>query len=160
MSQAPGSVARLRRPLPSIVPITAVFALAAALAVPSFTTGPNLSNVGQQAAILLMLSMPMTLVIMSEGLDLSAGALLSLCSVVLAEALVAGAGLPLALLASVLVGLAFGVFNGVLISGLSLPPFVVTLGTLGIAQGAALVWAAAFSLDGRAKRPRRHRRGR
>ncbi len=139
MSQAPGSVARLRRPLPSIVPITAVFALAAALAVPSFTTGPNLSNVGQQAAILLMLSMPMTLVIMSEGLDLSAGALLSLCSVVLAEALVAGAGLPLALLASVLVGLAFGVFNGVLISGLSLPPFVVTLGTLGIAQGAALV---------------------
>jgi ribose transport system permease protein len=139
MSQAPGSVMRRSRPLPSIVPITLVFALASGFAVPGFTTGPNLTNVGQQAAILLMLSMPMTLVIMSEGLDLSAGALLSLCGVVLAKLLAAGVGLPLALLASVGVGFLFGLFNGVLVSVLTLPPFVVTLGTLGIAQGAALV---------------------
>ncbi|MCC6610334.1 MAG: ABC transporter permease [Burkholderiales bacterium] len=139
MSRAPGAVVRRQRPLPSIVAITALFAVAASLAVPGFTTGPNLTNVGQQTAILLMLSMPMTLVIMSEGLDLSAGALLSLCGVVLAKLLVAGSGLPLALLASVAVGFAFGIFNGVLVSVLTLPPFVVTLGTLGIAQGAALV---------------------
>jgi len=136
---APGAVTRRPRLLPSIVPITAVLAIAAALAVPGFTSGPNLSNVGQQAAMLLMLSMPMTLVIMSEGLDLSAGALLSLCGVVLAKVLVAGAGLPLALLASMGIGLVLGLLNGVLVSVLTLPPFVVTLGTLGIAQGAALV---------------------
>lgn len=148
MSRAPGAVIRRPRPLPAIVAITAIFALASGLAVPGFTSGANLTNVGQQAAILLMISMPMTLVIMSEGLDLSAGALLSLCGVVLAKLLAAGVGLPVALLASVVVGLAFGLFNGVLISVLTLPPFVVTLGTLGIAQGAALVITDGNSVTG------------
>ena len=148
MKQAPGAVIRRPRPLPAIVFITAVFVLAAALAVPGFTSGPNLSNVGQQAAILLMIAMPMTLVIMSEGMDLSAGALLSLCGVVLAKLLAASVGMPLALAAAVAVGLTFGLLNGVLVSVLTLPPFVVTLGTLGIAQGAALVITDGNSVTG------------
>lgn len=127
------------RSLPSIVAISIVVALGAAFGVNGFSSSGNLVNIGLQASILLMLSMPMTLVILSEGLDLSAGALLSLCGVVLAQMMASGVGVIPALSAAIGVGLAFGLINGALIALLGLPPFVVTLGTFGIAQGVALV---------------------
>ncbi|MFM0383205.1 ABC transporter permease [Paraburkholderia dipogonis] len=109
------------------------------LGVPGFASSGNITNIGLQVSILLMIAMPMTLVILSEGLDLSVGALLSLCAVVFAQALGLGWGIALALCASVAVGMLTGLFNGALIAKLGLPPFVVTLGTLGIAHGVALV---------------------
>ena len=136
---AAATVARRARPLPAILPIGIVVTVIAAVAVHGFPSPRNLGNLGLQASILLMLAMPMTLIIMSEGLDLSAGAVLSLCGVVLAEALATGHGLAAGLALSLAVGLAFGTLNGVLVALLRLPPFVVTLGTLGIAQGASLV---------------------
>ncbi|HEY9278979.1 MAG TPA: ABC transporter permease [Eoetvoesiella sp.] len=142
------TVLRRSRPLPSIVAICIALTLGSALLVNGFTLTPNLTNIGLQASILLMLSMPMTLVIMSEGLDLSVGALLSLCSVVLAQSLVAGHGIMFSLGLSMLVGLAFGLFNGALVALLALPPFVVTLGTFGVAQGAALVLTDGNSVAG------------
>jgi ribose transport system permease protein len=147
--QAPAlAVARRSRPLPAIVPIGLAVVMLAILAVHGFASARNATNLGLQAAILLMLSMPMTLVIMSEGLDLSAGAVLSLCSVAMALALVAGHGLALSLALSIGVGAAFGLGNGALISLLGLPPFVVTLGTLGIAQGMALVLTDGNAVSG------------
>src|SRR5437899_2040388 len=128
-----------KRPLPAIVATTALLLLVSALGVPHFVAAGNVLNIATQASILMMIAMPMTLIILSEGLDLSAGALLSLCSVCFALALGAGLGLGIALALSVFVGLSFGALNGVLISKLRLPPFVVTLGTFGIAQGTALV---------------------
>ena len=146
---APGTAARKRgRPAPSIIPIAVVLALAAALGVHGFVSARNVGNIGLQASILLMISMPMTLAIMSEGLDLSAGAVLSLCSVVLAQVLAAGHDLPAALLASIAVGLVFGLGNGAIIALLRLPPFVVTLATLGIAQGIALVLTDGNAVSG------------
>lgn len=142
------SVHRHARPLPSILPIGLLLMAAALLAVHGFASARNLANLGLQASILLMLSMPMTLIIMSEGLDLSAGAVLSLCSVVMAELLAGGHSLPAALAASVGVGLVFGMGNGALISLLGLPPFVVTLGTLGIAEGASLVLTEGNAVSG------------
>ena len=89
---------------------------------------------------------------MSEGLDLSMGAVVSLAGVVLATLLMNGRSLPAASAAAIGVGAAFGLANGVLVVGLGIPPFVATLGTLGIAQGLALV------ADGRPERRRRRRR--
>lgn len=142
------TVMRRSRPLPSVVVICIALAAGSALLVKGFTLTPNLTNIGLQASILLMLSMPMTLVIMSEGLDLSVGALLSLCSVVLAQSLLWGHGIVFSLGLSMLVGLLFGLFNGVLVAHLALPPFVVTLGTFGVAQGAALVLTDGNSVAG------------
>lgn len=133
------SVIRKRRPVPSIVAASGVLAVAAMLGVPGFASSGNITNIGLQVSILLMIAMPMTLVILSEGLDLSVGALLSLCAVVFAQTLGLGWGIALALCASVAVGMLTGLFNGALIAKLGLPPFVVTLGTLGIAHGIALV---------------------
>jgi ribose transport system permease protein len=101
-----------------------------------------------QASILLLLALPMTLIIMSEGLDLSMGAVLGLSGVVLALILSGGGSLPAALGAALAVGAAFGAANGLLVVGLNIPPFVVTLGTLGIAQGVALVVTGGHSVAG------------
>jgi ribose transport system permease protein len=148
MNAQGAAVKRRARPAPAIIAIAAVLALAAVLGVHGFDSARNVSNLGLQASILLMIAMPMTLAVMSEGLDLSAGAVLSLCSVVLAQALAAGHELGLALIASIAVGLGFGLGNGAIIALLRLPPFVVTLGTLGIAQGIALVLTDGNAVSG------------
>jgi len=113
-----------------------------------FLSSANLVNVGMQSAILLMIALPMTLIIMSEGLDISLGAVLTLCSVVLALMLVRGNGLPVALAAAVAVGLLFGLANGWLVSVVNMPPFVATLGTYGMAQGLALAVTDGQSVVG------------
>src|SRR5580765_9086480 len=89
-----------------------------------FATVANALNIGVQSSVLLLLALPMTLVIMSEGLDLSMGAVLSLAGVVLATLLMNEHSLSVGLAAAAGVGLAFGVANGVLVVTLGLPPFV------------------------------------
>ena len=113
-----------------------------------FATAANVLNIGVQSSVLLLLALPMTFVIMSEGLDLSMGAVLSLAGIVLATLLMNGRPLSAALTAAVGVGGAFGLANGLLVVSLGLPPFVATLGTLGIAQGLALVATGGQSVVG------------
>jgi ribose transport system permease protein len=113
-----------------------------------FATLPNILNVGVQSSVLLLLALPMTLIIMTEGLDLSMGAVLSLAGVVLATLLMNGHSLTGAIAAAAGVGLAFGIANGLFVVTLGLPPFVATLGTLGIAQGLALVLTGGQSVVG------------
>src|SRR4026208_1772213 len=113
-----------------------------------FASLPNVFNIGIQSSILLLLALPMTFIIMTEGLDLSMGALLGLTGVILASALVHGNSLAVAFAAALGVGLAFGIVNGLLVVKLALPPFVATLGTLGIAQGLALVITEGESVVG------------
>ena len=137
--KGPRSTVRRKRPLPSIVWVSVALAALAAIGVPGFATRGNVSDIGLQVAMLVVIAMPMTLVILSEGLDLSVGALLSLCGVVLAQTLAMGAGIVPALLAAAAVGVLAGGVNGMLIARLGLPPFVVTLAMLGIARGMALV---------------------
>ncbi|TSA00058.1 MAG: ABC transporter permease [Rhodocyclaceae bacterium] len=104
-----------------------------------FLTGPNLHNIGLQSVILLILALPQTMIIMTEGCDIAAGAVLTLASVMLAWVLVHDGSLPLALAAAMATGLIFGLANGTLVALLKMPPFVVTLGTMGVAQGLALI---------------------
>ncbi|MCX7156677.1 MAG: ABC transporter permease [Rhodocyclales bacterium] len=113
-----------------------------------FLSAGNLLNVGQQSVILLMLALPMTLIIMTEGLDISMGAVLTLAGVMLAWVMVRYGSLPLALAASLATGLAFGIVNGSLVALLKMPSFVVTLGTMGAAQGLALIVTDGQSIVG------------
>jgi len=122
----------------------AVFALAGR----NFLTPGNLVNIAMQSTILLLLALPMTLIILTEGLDLSMGAVLTLCNVVLALVAVKTGALAPALAAALAVGLAFGLLNGTLVAALRIPPFVATLGTLGVAQGLALVVTDGQSVVG------------
>ena len=79
----------------------------------------------------------MTYVIISGGIDLSVGSIVALASVTAALVLHAGHGLYVSLLAAVVTGLVCGVYNGLLINLLRLPPFIATLGTMGFYRGLA-----------------------
>jgi ribose transport system permease protein len=127
-----------------LVLLSALFAMVA----PGFLSAANLSNVLVQSTILLMIALPMTLIIMTEGLDLSVGAVLTLASVVLALTVVATGSFILSLATALAVGLAFGVLNGFLVAWMAIPPFVATLGTLGAAQGLALIVSDGQSVVG------------
>ena len=138
---------RLAR-IPGVAFLLVVLGILFGIFAGGFASLPNLLNIGIQSSTLLLLALPMTFIIMTEGLDLSMGAVLGLTGVVLASALVAGNTLIVAFAAALGVGLAFGIANGLLVVKLGLPPFVATLGTLGIAQGIALVMTGGESVAG------------
>lgn len=99
-----------------------------------FLTGPNLSLVVQQVMVVGTLGIGQTLVILTAGIDLSNGAVMALGTVVMTSLAVnAGVPAPIAIVIGLLVCGAFGVLNGLLVTRLRLPPFIVTLGTLNIA---------------------------
>ena len=115
---------------------------------PGFLSPANISNVLVQSTILLMLALPMTLIIMTEGLDLSMGAVLTLTSLFVAIVSLATGSMLIGVAAAVMVGLAFGTLNGWLVSVIGIPPFVATLGTLGMAQGLSLIVSDGQSVVG------------
>ena len=98
-----------------------------------FMTATNLSLVLQQVTVIAMLALGQTLIILTAGIDLSAGAIAVFSSILMANlATKAGFPGPLALLAGFGLGTAMGLANGFLVTRLRLPPFIVTLGTLTI----------------------------
>lgn len=143
-----GRAGALVQSVPGAAWLLLALCLAFGTAAPDFWGIANLRNVLLQATILLLLALPMTLIILTEGLDLSMGASLSLCTVVLAVVQIGSGSVVLGFAAALLVALAVGLTNGVLVAAFELPPFVVTLGTLGAAQGLALVAAEGRSTMG------------
>ncbi len=103
----------------------------------TFLSGFRLALIAKQTAIVGMGALGMTVVIVSGGIDLAVGSLLALCSVVLAAALRAGLDPVLALGLTLAAGTAAGALNGILITGLRLVPFLVTLGTMLLFRGVA-----------------------
>src|SRR5712671_7335404 len=131
-------VSGLSRTVPGAAYLLAILIVVFTIFGSGLATTANVLNIGVQSSVLLLLALPMTLIIMTEGLDLSMGAVLSLAGVVLATLLMRQHALGVAFAGAIGVGLAFGVANGLLVVTFGLPPFVATLGTLGIAQGLAL----------------------
>ena len=115
---------------------------------PHFLTVANLLNIAQQTAINAVVAVGMTYVIISGGIDLSVGSIVALAGVTLGWALQEGQPLPLALGIAVLVGAGCGLINGVIVSWGGLPPFIVTLGMMSIARGAALLFTEGRPVSG------------
>ena len=109
------------------------------LGTPGFFTAANLTNVALQVAVLIIVALGMTLVILTEGIDLSLGPVLGLCGVAASLMVVAGYPLISAVAVAIGIGIAMGTLNGSLIAVAGMPPFIVTLGTFGIAQSIATV---------------------
>jgi inositol transport system permease protein len=112
-----------------------------AITSPPFRTWSNFRNVLEQISINGIMAVGMTLVIITAGIDLSVGSVLALSAVVATSFAHPGAHpliVPLAM--GVLTGLACGAVNGILIAKQRLAPFIVTLGMMTIARGAALVY--------------------
>ena len=102
-----------------------------------FATPGNLEIMLLQTAVVATAALGMTLVIASGGIDLSVGAQIALATVTLASLLARGWSPAAALLATVAGGMACGGLIGGLVTGLRLPPFIVTLGMWGGLRGLA-----------------------
>ncbi|MBL9210476.1 MAG: ribose ABC transporter permease [Opitutaceae bacterium] len=124
-----------------------------------FLTPDNGWNILRQISVNLCLSVGMTLVILSGGIDLSVGAILGLAGAVAAGVLKQGLAVPGtdlwlefttsgAILTGIAVGGAAGWANGFAITRFSLPPFVATLGMLSIARGLTMLWTGGFPITG------------
>jgi len=115
----------------------------------NFITASNISLIFLQAATRAILATTMMLVIISGGIDVSVGTVMSLCMVVMGVAVING-GVPLVVgfVIAVATGVVAGLANGLLIAYARLPAFIVTLGMLGIAQGLALTISNGRSLYG------------
>jgi ribose transport system permease protein len=98
----------------------------------------NLRNVAMQAAPIALIALGAFVVLLSGGIDLSAGFAVGLCAVVMAQRLAAGDGLVVALLVGLGVALAIGLVNGLLVGVARVPPFVATLATMVMVQGVTL----------------------
>ena len=98
----------------------------------------NILNIVRQTSIISIIAIAMTFVICAGELDLSVGALVGLTSLTCAMALSSGYGIPGALGAGLGTGALFGLANGLLVSRLSIPSFIVTIGTSSVANGVAM----------------------
>ena len=131
--------------------LVALLAVFAAARPASFATVPNLRNVATDASTLLVVAVGMTFVIITSGIDLSVGSVLVFSGVIAAKVMEVFGGqslgvILLGLLACLLSGLGWGVVNGVVISKGRIPPLIVTLGTLGMALGAAQLITGGVNL--------------
>jgi ribose transport system permease protein len=164
VAEPPGDAAATRAPAPPrtrvltlgdiagresgglVVLLVAVGALT--LASNEFLTGGNLSNLARQVAIFGIIAVGQLLVILTAGIDLSVGSVLGLSGAVTAQLLVAGLVAPVAILVGLAIGGALGLANGLLVTRFKLPPFIATLGMLGIARGVVLVITDAKTVQG------------
>ena len=114
-----------------------------------FLQPSNISLILQQTAVVGTLAVGQTIVILTAGIDLSCGAVMVLTSIVMAK-LSAEQGVPgpLALLAGFALGTACGLLNGLLVTRVKLPPFIVTLGTMSIFFALNLWYSASATIRG------------
>ncbi|WP_327105061.1 ABC transporter permease [Nonomuraea glycinis] len=129
-----------------VVLLVAIGALT--LASDEFLTANNLSNLARQVAIFGIIAVGQLLVILTAGIDLSVGSILGLSGASTAQLLVAGAPILASILLGVGIGTGLGLVNGLLVTRALLPPFIATLGMLGIARGMVLVSTDAQTIQG------------
>ena len=132
----------LRHILPLCIAMVALTALFG-VCVPDgrFLTANNIVDLAQQISVNAILAFGMTLIILIGGIDLSVGALLALVGTATTYALLPQGWhlpVPVAFMIGVAIALAFGLFHGALAARTSMPPFIITLGTMLIARGLAL----------------------
>jgi ribose/xylose/arabinose/galactoside ABC-type transport system permease subunit len=119
-----------------------------AIASDVFLTPGNLMNVLRQNAFTAILAAGMTFTILTGGIDLSVGSVVALAGVLCADALAHGWGLAASIGVGLALGAGVGCVNGLVITKLRIPPFIVTLAMMSIARGAAYRYTNARTISG------------
>ncbi|TVQ41153.1 MAG: ribose ABC transporter permease [Spirochaetaceae bacterium] len=125
-----------------------VICLILAILTPVFLRWANILNVIRQSSIYGVMAVGMTFVILSGGIDLSVGSVLALSGVIAAGAATADMSLFTIVLAGLGVGLACGLFTGLMVTVAKITPFVVTLGMMSIARGLTLIYSGGRPISG------------
>ncbi|HXA66463.1 MAG TPA: ABC transporter permease [Bryobacteraceae bacterium] len=126
----------IQRLLPFFTLLTLFIILS--IASPNFLTSTNLSSVVRQTAVINIMALGMTVIIIAGGIDLSVGSILALAGL-LGAMTMEKYGIGWGMAAGMLVGMLCGLANGLMITSLRISPFIVTLGTMGIYRGFALI---------------------
>ena len=108
-----------------------------------FITVSNMANIVRQASVSCIITICSFLAVLTRQTDLSVGAVAGLTAVVTALAMNKGVGILPACLIGIAIGLIIGIFNGVLIGYTKVAPFIITLGTMTIAQSIGIVLSNA-----------------
>ena len=123
--------------------------LALSLTAPNFATHDNLKQIAIQAAVVAILACGQTAVIISGNIDLSVGAVMAFAGVVAAQAMTQGhVGVWEGVAIACASGLGLGLLNGLITAYGKIPSFIVTLGLMGIARGAAGLISHAVNISG------------
>jgi len=116
---------------------------------PYFLTTRNLQNLGVQSASTAVLAIGQLLVVVTRGIDLSVGSVVSLSTVVGALAFVHGYSAAVVIAAMLITGAAVGFLNGIILTTTRIPhPFIVTLGSMNVVLGIALVLSGGVAIVG------------
>lgn len=115
---------------------------------PQFLTLDNILSVGLQISVIALLSIGELLVIITAGIDLSVGSILAFSGVITSLLLVNELPIPFAILIGIAAGTFCGCINGIIITKGKLPPFIATLGMMGIARGLSLIITNGIPLFG------------
>lgn len=131
--------------IPALVLIISIIAFG--LIAPRFLGVGALSTVLKQVTVTGFIALAQTLIILTAGIDLSVGAILVVSSLVMGNlAVVTGLPVILAVLIGMVVAGLMGLFNGLLVTVMRLPPFIVTLGTLSIFEALKLWYSQSESI--------------
>lgn len=114
-----------------------------------FLSAQNFALIAQQVMVVAVIAIGQTLIILTAGIDLSCGMIMALGGIVISK-LAVEAGLPsaLAIIAGLAVTTAFGVLNGLLVTRIRLPSFIVTLGTMNIAFAITQLYSSSQTVTG------------
>jgi len=131
----------MRDLLKKFLPFATLIALFVGLAIasPYFLTVGNLSAVIRQTTVITIMAIGMTVVMVAGGIDLSVGSMVGLTGVCGTMLIAAHYPTWIALLGAILAGAVCGLANGAGVVGLKIPPFIATLGTMGIFRGLVLL---------------------
>jgi ribose transport system permease protein len=124
-----------------LLPFLTLIALFVGLSIasPHFLTSTNLSSVVRQTAVINIMALGMTLIIIGGGIDLSVGSILAMGGLFGSMAMEKGVPIVPSVFVGIATGLLCGLLNGLMTTRLRINPFIVTLGTLGIYRGLALM---------------------
>ncbi len=139
-----GGLARRLAPYASLLGMALVLSLLS----PHFLTLGNIFAIGVQMAVIAIMAIGQMMIIISAGIDLSVGSVLALSGVISTMLITSGVSVGLGILAGTIVGGLCGLANGLMIAYGYIPPFIATLGMMGIARGAALLLTGGVPIFG------------
>ena len=131
----------------TLVGLLLLLCVVLSIATPNFATPNNISNLLRQGSMIAILAIGQTFVIITAGIDLSVGAIVGFSTVVVAGLIQAGVPIWLAIVATLVMGLAIGFFHAFGIVKMGLPPFIITLATLTSLRGIGLLMTNGSTIN-------------
>jgi len=123
----------------AIVAVFALIVIYLSVTTPAFLSGPNIMAILVATSLIAVVACGQTFVIVTGGIDLSAGSVVALSGIITGLALHEGLPIPAAVLVGILSGAACGLFNGFSITTFGMSPFIVTLAVMSMARGLAFI---------------------